>query len=90
MNEVIYKSLFDGLEVSYDGQFKRNGKPHKVTYSYTVTGNKATARLVYKKTARFTITKQPSWWQWHGNRNIRMGVISYTRTRTSTISMPTI
>jgi len=49
MTEVIYKPLFDGLEVSYDGQFRRNGKPHRVIYSHTVTGKKATARLMYSK-----------------------------------------
>lgn len=43
------KPLFDGLEVSYNGEFRRNGKPHKVIYSYTVAGNKATARLSYSK-----------------------------------------
>ena len=47
--EVIYKPLFDGLEVSYDGQFRRNGKPHRVIYPHTVAGNKATARLMYSK-----------------------------------------
>lgn len=49
MEEIVYKPLFDGLEVSYDGQFRRNGRPFKVIFSHTVTGNKATARIVYMK-----------------------------------------
>lgn len=47
--ETVYRPLFDGLEVSYDGQFRRNGKQHRVIYSHTVTGKKATARLMYSK-----------------------------------------
>lgn len=47
--EIIYKPLFDGLEVSRDGLFRRNGRPHKVICSYTVAGNKATAKITYSK-----------------------------------------
>lgn len=51
MNE-IFKPLFDGLEVSLNGNFRRYGKPRKVLYSRTVTGRKATARLTYSKNGK--------------------------------------
>lgn len=44
-----YKYLFDGLAVSYDGEFMRNGKPKKVIFPFTITGRKATARIHYSK-----------------------------------------
>ena len=48
MSDVIYKpvpSVAD-LEVSRDGQFRYNGKPKKAVYSHTVTGRKATVRII--------------------------------------------
>ena len=35
-----------GLEVSEDAHFRYNGKPKKVIYCHTVTGRKATARIM--------------------------------------------
>ncbi len=43
----MYKELFDGLSVTIDGKFMRNGIEKKVTYPYTVIGRKATARVCY-------------------------------------------
>lgn len=57
----IFRPLFDGLEVSLNGNFRRYGKSHKVIYSYTVTGKKATARLMYSKNHKMHYYQAPSW-----------------------------
>lgn len=43
----MYKELFDGLSVTIDGKFKRNGKEKKVIYPFTIINRKATARICY-------------------------------------------
>ncbi len=46
--ELVYRNVksVDGLSVTSDGKFLFNGKPKKVIYAYTVTGRKATARMM--------------------------------------------
>lgn len=56
----MYKELFDGLSVTIDGRFKKDGKDKKVIYATTVTGRKATAKITYniqKKTHYYQAAK---------------------------------
>lgn len=44
---IPYKPLFDGIEVSRDGKFLRNGKPKSVICTTNVAGKKVTAQVTY-------------------------------------------
>lgn len=44
---MMYKDLFDGIQVSIDGKFRMNGKEKKAIFPTTVTGRKATAKITY-------------------------------------------
>lgn len=46
-----------GLECSYDGKFRYNGKEKNVLFCHTVTGRKATARIM------IMINKKTHYWQ---------------------------
>lgn len=48
MSELVYKAVpfVKGLECTEDGLFRYNGKPKKASYCYTVTGRKATVRIM--------------------------------------------
>ena len=57
MNEYKQVQGINGLECTYNGLFKYNGKPKKVIYCHTVNGRKATARIT------IMINKKNHYWQ---------------------------